>query len=466
MRVCMILEGCYPYIRGGVSTWAHEYMKSKPETEFVLWTIQANHEIAQKRLYDLPDNVVEMHEIFLEDAFKSGDISGKKTAGKEAEVIDALGQLLLQDKNNWELLLSVCHGTKYTVADIARAEAFLNYAIGLADNGPEPIGLSDAFYGLRSMLLPVLYILSQPIPEADIYHSAVAGYGGLLGSMASLVTGRPFILTEHGIYPREREEELMQAEWVAESMRNIWIRMFYNMSRCAYTYADRVTSLFSKAKERQSEIGCSTEKCRIVPNGIYFERFSSIPERKVDGNINIGAFIRFAPIKDVKTLIRAFYSLSNQVPSAVLYIMGGTDDPEYEAECKDLIQRLDIKNIRVEGHVNTVEYMEIMNFTVMTSISEGQPLAILESLAAGRPCVTTNVGNCVGLLEQPEDDYGRAGICCIPMDVKGLAEAMKKLCEDPDYTRALGKNGRNRVRNSYTHEIMMERYYQLYNEVC
>lgn len=466
MRVCMILEGCYPYIRGGVSTWAHEYMKSKSETEFILWTVHAKHEMTKKSLYDLPDNVVEMHEIFLEDAFENAGISGKKSVGREAEVVDALGQLLLQDGNNWERFLTICHNTKCTVADIAGAEAFLNYAIDLADNDSEPIGLSDAFYGLRSMLLPVLYILNQPIPKADIYHSAVAGYGGLLGAMASLNTGRPFILTEHGIYPREREEELMQAEWVAESMRDTWIQMFYNMSRCAYYYAARVTSLFSKAKERQCEIGCSAQKCRIVPNGICFERFGSVPERKTDDNINIGAFIRFAPIKDVKTLIRAFYSLSKQNPSAVLYIMGGTDDPAYEAECRDLIQRLDIKNIRVEGHVNTVEYMEIMDFTVMTSISEGQPLAILESLAAGRPCVTTKVGNCVGLLEQPEDDFGRAGICCVPMDADGLAEAMNRLCKNLEYAKELGKNGRNRVRNGYTHEIMMDRYYQLYSEVC
>ena len=36
MRICVILEGCYPYVTGGVSTWMHQYIKAMPEHEFVL----------------------------------------------------------------------------------------------------------------------------------------------------------------------------------------------------------------------------------------------------------------------------------------------------------------------------------------------------------------------------------------------------------------------------------------------
>lgn len=42
MRICVILEGCYPYVTGGVSTWMHQYIKAMPEHEFVLWTIGAS----------------------------------------------------------------------------------------------------------------------------------------------------------------------------------------------------------------------------------------------------------------------------------------------------------------------------------------------------------------------------------------------------------------------------------------
>lgn len=464
MKVCLILEGSYPYARGGVSTWAHEYIKSRPETQFVLWTISANHDAAEKRLYEVPKNVTEIKEIFLEAAYN--DCRCKKRCSRLVpEIVDALSQFTTVENNNWQEALRKCHEIPCSINEIARSEAFLDYVIKVASGTCNQIGLSDAFYGLRSMLLPVLYILQQPIPDADIYHSAVAGYGGLLGALAHIETSKPFILTEHGIYPREREEELIQAEWVSDSMRDIWIRLFYNMSRCAYAYASKVTSLFKKAMARQCEIGCDTNKCIIVPNGISFERFSSVQAREVDGTINIGAFIRFAPIKDVKTLIRAFYTLSKRVQNVTLYIMGGTDDPDYKEECIELISRMNIKNIRIEGHIDTLEYLSKMDFTVMTSISEGQPLAILESLAAGRPCVTTNVGNCMELLMMPEDNLGQAGLCCAPMDVYGLATAMEKMCLNPELRAELGKNGRARIEKYYTHDKMTDRYFRIYDEV-
>lgn len=44
MRICLILEGCYPYVHGGVSTWMHQYIKEMKEHEFVLWVIGAHAE--------------------------------------------------------------------------------------------------------------------------------------------------------------------------------------------------------------------------------------------------------------------------------------------------------------------------------------------------------------------------------------------------------------------------------------
>ena len=69
MRICLILEGCYPYVHGGVSTWMHQYIKEMKEHEFVLWVIGAHAEDKGKFVYELPDNVVEVKEVFLDDAF-------------------------------------------------------------------------------------------------------------------------------------------------------------------------------------------------------------------------------------------------------------------------------------------------------------------------------------------------------------------------------------------------------------
>lgn len=49
-----------------------------------------------------------------------------------------------------------------------------------------------------------------------------------------------FIVSEHGIYTREREEELIKADWVQRTYKNIWIRQFKKMSKVAYNTAVRL----------------------------------------------------------------------------------------------------------------------------------------------------------------------------------------------------------------------------------
>ena len=61
MRICLVLEGCYPYVFGGVSTWMHQYINEMKEHEFVLWVIGANAKDKGKFVYELPKNVVEVH---------------------------------------------------------------------------------------------------------------------------------------------------------------------------------------------------------------------------------------------------------------------------------------------------------------------------------------------------------------------------------------------------------------------
>ena len=67
----------------------------------------------------------------------------------------------------------------------------------------------DPFYAVSTFKY-----LSCPPPEADVYHSISTGYGGILATLGSLTYDKPLFLTEHGIYTREREEELLRAKWV------------------------------------------------------------------------------------------------------------------------------------------------------------------------------------------------------------------------------------------------------------
>lgn len=462
MKVCLILEGCYPYVRGGVSTWAHQYMTASPHIDFVLWTIHATPQDARHRLYDLPGNVVEHHQVFL-----NGTAPAKKRLSKATctAAINAMRKILQQQQDGWDTLIDVLQEYKDGIDALTRSAAFLALAQELSEQHPG-LGMADAFYGLRSMFLPIARVLSAPVPHADLYHSAVAGYGGLLASLATRQTGKPMILTEHGLYPREREEELLAADWTRPCMRALWTQLFYGMSRCAYAHATRVTALFDEARQRQISIGCEAEKCVVIPNGIDHRAFSEVPPCTPSEVFHIGAFIRFAPIKDLKTMIHAFAILHSHAPQTVLHLMGGTDDEAYRDACMALIHRLHLDDcVVVEGHVDTRLAMRRMDVTLLSSISEGQPLALLEAMASGRACVATRVGNCVELIEREMAGIGAAGLCCTPMMPQHLANALDTLRRDEALRRQMGENGRRRVAARYRMEIMLQQYHDLYREV-
>ena len=237
------------------------------------------------------------------------------------------------------------------------------------------------------------------------------------------------------------------------------------LSDAVYKRASFITSLFGNASRIQQELGAPANKCRVIPNGIQYERFCDIPIKEDDGFVDIGAVIRLAQIKDVKTLIYAFHELCRMRDNARLHILGGVDDEEYASECYELVSQLGLKNIKFVGQVNVVEYMTRLDFTTLTSISEGQPLSVLESFAAGRPVVTTDVGCCRQLIEGEEDDhFGIAGFYVPPMHREGLAHALNRMCESRYERIKMGQIGKERVEKYFRHPLMMEKYNSLYLE--
>ena len=108
--------------------------------------------------------------------------------------------------------------------------------------------------------------------------------------------------------------------------------------------------------------------------------------------------------------------------------------------------------------------MLAVDFVLLTSLSEGQPLAVLEGMAAGRPAVTTDVGCCRELLEGLGDGLGSAGYCVPPMHQSALAEAMLSMCAGREERLRMGSAGQSRVRANYRHDQMLSRYEALFEE--
>ena len=466
MRICLILEGCYPYINGGVSTWMHQYINEMPEHQFVLWVIGAKAEDKDKFVYKLPANVVEVQQVFLDDALRVKDNGLFNYRFTEAEK-EAHKNLMNSNHPDWNLLFELYQVQKINPMSYLKSESFLQTLTEICQRDFPFIAFSDAFHSTRSRLLPVLYLMGTPVPEADCYHAICTGYGGLLASMGAYIHKKPLLLTEHGIYTREREEEIIRATWVARAFKPHWINFFYMLSDLTYSHAFRVTALFTRAMHTQIDMGCAPEKCRVIENGISYERLCDIPLKEDDGIVDIGAVVRLAPIKDIKTMIYAFFELSCRKDNVRLHIMGGVDDQEYADECYALVKQLNLEDkIIFTGRVNIVEYFEKLDFTLLTSISEGQPLSVLESFAARRPCVTTDVGCCNELLDgKPEDKLGKAGFYVPPMQREKLADAMEILCESRELRLKMGEIAQRRAYEHFRYNIMLTKYRDLYKEV-
>lgn len=465
MRVCMILEGSYPYVLGGVSSWMHQYIQAMPDTEFVLWCIGASAAKRGKFRYELPANVTEVQEVFLDRApvLKYRRREPEKIHCSGAQ-IGELCHLVKGEETDWDVLFAMFQGQRINPAALLASPDFLEMIVDICRQQYPYLPFTEYFHTVRSMLLPELYLLTGRVPEADLYHAASTGYGGLLGSLGKWKYHSGFILTEHGIYTREREEELLRAEWVLPRFRQQWMQLFYNFSDCAYQHADRVTALFARANETQIELGCPREKVRVIENGVHADAYCRIPPKQENGWIDIGAIVRIARIKDIRTMIYAFADVKAAVPNARLHILGGVDDREYYEECLELADHLQVEDLLFCGVVDVRAYLEQLDFTVLSSISEGQPLAVLESLAAARPVVATDVGCCRELLEGAREEEA-AGICVPPMQREQLAQAMIRLCRDASGRRKMGQAGRARVAHHYTHAQSMEKYQSLYREV-
>ncbi len=465
MRICIVAEGSYPYVVGGVSQWLHGLICSFPQQEFVILTIVADRSLRGKYVYDLPKNVKEIHELYLNDS-DWGKRRRRKHRMNRKE-FKALRSLLLGQEVDWGSLIDYFQRTEISMNDMLMGEDFLNAVRDYYKINYSQMVFSDFLWMLRSIYLPLFTTLEMKIPKADVYHCICTGYAGVLGSMAKYLYGGKLIISEHGIYTREREEELIKAKWVQGIYKNIWIEQFQKMSTLAYDKADMVTSLYEHARELQLELGCPEEKTRIVSNGIPVEHFQNLPGKSEEEEemIHIGAVLRVAPIKDVMSMIQAFGFAKEQVPSLKLWIMGSwEEEEEYARDCFELVRIMGIPDVEFTGRVDVKEYYGRMDMTILSSISEGQPLTILESFAAHKPVIATDVGNCRGLILGEKDDYGPAGIVVRIMHVEELAQAMIYLARDEEMRGQLGENGYQRVVGGYQYSYMQKAYQKIYRD--
>lgn len=465
MKIAMFAEGSYPYVAGGVSGWIQMLTTGISEKKFVIYTLVPTKEDGGKFKYDIPSNVCEIREAYLSDNEYISRI--KKKVRLSDEERESLRSLLFGENVQWKQLFEFFDHTHYLVNDLLMSKDFMELTRELYVERFSNSVFTDFLWSIRSLYLPLFRVLKTPVEDADCYHAISTGYAGIMACKAKYLYGKPLILTEHGIYTREREEEIIKADWTQGIYKNLWIRYFYTLSQCIYDAADHVISLFQTARQIQIDIGCPIEKTRVISNGVFLKEMENLPGREEDGKINIGAVLRIVPIKDVKTMINAYRLAKQEVPELQLYLMGPTEENEkYYQECLELVENFQIPDVVFTGRIQVREYLGKMDMIILTSISEGQPLCLLEAMAAGKPCIATDVGGCKELLYGSERDYyGRSGLIIPTMNVDKAAEAMITLAKNPKMREQMGQCGRSRTAEFYQNEEVIRKYRKLYNDL-
>ena len=462
MRICILAEGCYPYVVGGVSSWVQMLMAGLPEHEFVIYSVGAEAKDRGKFKYKLPENCIGVEESFLDEilSLRGSEMMENILTGEEQQT---LYEFVSGERDvPLKRLAEIFHyGRWKSPLAVFMSSDFFDIIVRIYREEYNNLPFTDFFWTMRSMLLPLFYLLQQKLPEADVYHSVATGYCGVIGAMAATVHQKPYIITEHGVYSREREAEIIKSDWVKTDFKGLWIRYFYYLARLSYTSANRLYMLFGHNGKIAEGLGCAPKKINIVPNGVHMERFSHIPELADHGGpITIGAVVRVVPIKDILTLLRAFAIVKREMQDAQLVVMGGLEeDPDYVAVCHRTVRMLGLEDVTFTGSVPVAEYLPKMDILVLSSISEGQPLAVLEGFSAHRPYVTTDVGCCRELIYGDSNDtLGTAGAVVAPMDYESMAYEILRLARSYELRRSMAAVGFARTQAHYTYEQFIDAY--------
>ncbi|MFH1263190.1 MAG: glycosyltransferase [Pseudomonadota bacterium] len=354
----------------------------------------------------------------------------------------------------WTLHLAGAERVAQAVLSSCRAAGFEPHVCALSPSDPshrndwERKGIRVSEIWKRpgiDLLLP--FRLRKLLRDARISilhtHNAVGAFYGGISAGADVLK----VHTEHSNIAREKR---MLRRFTAWQLRS------------ASVVADsQKVAVMLKRRD-----GFPKEKIRLIYNGVATE-FGGIMDRNAaKSSLGIPASARVVgtvgnlrPVKDQMALLSAFGSLAKEDSDLFLVIVG-------EGEMRSALEA-EARRVGLEGRVKLPGYrsdaprlFSAFDLFVLSSKSEGLPLALLEAMAAGRPCVATAVG---GIPEVITD--GENGRLVPPESPVGFARVMRQLLADPENAGRMGERGRWTVAERFSEKQMVEKYLELYREL-
>lgn len=208
-------------------------------------------------------------------------------------------------------------------------------------------------------------------------------------------------------------------------------------------------------------------KTVTVINGINTSEFAARPRIQAladelgippDHRV-VGTVARLDKVKDQVSMIEAFQLVHDQIPQSLLVFVG--DGPE-----RQLLQHCVIEN-KLEGSViftgnrkDVPALLNLFDIFVLSSLSEGTSISLLEAMASGVPAVVTNVGGNPSIVDNMVD-----GLVVQPKKVSQIAEAMLALLTNDDKRGQFGSNAATKVRDRFSIDSMVEQYTSIYVEL-
>ena len=217
----------------------------------------------------------------------------------------------------------------------------------------------------------------------------------------------------------------------------------------------------------QQEEKVASEKVEVIFNGVNLDNKGT---GKVNDALKLDLDLRdddiiilhvgnLKPVKGHEYLIKAFAELAKVEHNVKLLLVG---EDELKGAMNALAEDLKVANkIRFLGKRNDVQdLLPLADVCVMPSLSEGMSNAVLEYMAAGKPVVATAVG---GNLDNVVE--GETGYLVPPKDVQSLSQALKKVVENQELRRDMGRAARKRIEEVFAVDSMIKKYEDLYERL-
>jgi glycosyltransferase involved in cell wall biosynthesis len=476
VRVLLTTEGTYPYGSGGVSTWAHALVGGLERHEFTIAALVANPHVRLR--YQIPPNAqvlpIPMWGAERVDEYlprPSGRLRARRAASRWAEAnflpafSDFVDQLLAARPDAGVAARALAGMGRFSLQHDLRAalrhegvwpmlrEKFLAHPLF------RRVPLADAVDLARS-LYRYLMPLALPLPPVDVAHSSAAAFCTLPALLAKFRDGAPLVVTEHGMFLRERWLQLAR-EGTPAPRKLLLTHLYQAVLALSYTHADVVAPVcdYNQGWERHFEVDAS--RLRVIPNGVDPDAFPPSAPPGGQSPPTVAFLGNLSGPKDVLTLIAAAAMVREEVPGVVFRLYGPDNDPGYARRCRDDVAARGLSGTVVfEGKTSDAAAVyRSADVMVLSSVTEGFPFTVVEAMMSARPVVATAVGGISEALGDPE-------LLVEPRRPDALARALVRVLRMPYQQRdELGRRLHGRAREAFSRERFLADYDALYGEL-